>query len=75
MAGTNEFSDRVWVQVARNGTPWAAIPLFLWLLQAGAIYDNGFTMEFTLLQLPFIIIFMILIYIIAYDRVSKGVHV
>lgn len=61
-----------WRLVARKGTPWAMIPLILWLTQVWAIYGSGFSMEFTLLQFPFIVVFILVIYVIAYDRVRNG---
>lgn len=57
--------------VARKAAPFIWIPMFLWLLQVWSIWDSEFTMEVTMLQLPFVMVFEILIVIIAYHRLVE----
>lgn len=51
------------------GLPWATVVASLWGGQAWAVWDSESTLEITLLQFPFFLVFIVLIFVIAEARV------
>ena len=58
--------------VLRKALPFAWLPITLWLTQVWAVYDSEFTMEVTMLQLPFVLVFEVLIFILAYHSLKDA---
>lgn len=51
-----------------KGLPWALVPLGLWAVQLWSIWASPFSLEVTLLQFPFVLVFVVLIFVIAESR-------
>lgn len=58
-------------KVMREASFWIWIPLFLWLTQVWSIWGGKFSMEVTMLQLPFVFVFQVVIFLIARERVRE----
>lgn len=69
---TSEVARPTFWRVFAKANPWIWIPLFLWLTQVWAIWDSDFTMEVTMLQLPFVMAFQVVIFLIARERIVES---
>jgi hypothetical protein len=58
----------LWIRTFKLASPWMALTILLYASQLWAILGSEFTMPVTLLQIPFIIAFLVFIVVIAHER-------
>lgn len=67
----NADERRMHWQALRNAAPWLALTVLLYASQVFAIVDSEFTMPVTLLQVPFVLAFLVFIYVISLSRLKE----